>query len=406
MKRSVLVLVFVLALAVSALPAAASSQPELAPLHDATGEVIEGQYIVVLEEGALGAQVASSLGVETLHVYEHALGGFAAELTATELEAVRRHPAVAFVEQDQVASVVDTRPTRDRPAEPDAGSGDVGTMNQWNPPSWGLDRIDQRFLPLDNWYFYNQTASIVDIYIVDTGVQWDHPHLQKVMAGYDAFGGNSYDCHGHGTHVAGTAASPTYGVAKDAWTWSVRVLDCSGFGSYAGIIAGTDWVRQNIGQWPGYPPIANYSLGGGYSGALNQAIDNLSNAGVTVAVAAGNSNADACNYSPASASTAVSVAASDRNDWRAWFSNYGPCVHLYAPGVDITAPWLGGGVTTISGTSMAAPHVAGVAAMYKATHGNHHWSTVRNWLINVSTHGVINGNPAGTPNRLLYTNNL
>jgi subtilisin family serine protease len=199
-------------------------------------------------------------------------------------------------------------------------------------------------------------------------------------------------------YVAGTIGSATYGVAKGVRLRGVRVLDCNGSGSWSGIIAGIDWVRLNRTN----PAVANLSLGGGLNSSVNTAVTNLANSGVFVAVAAGNSNANACNYSPSSASAVTTVASSTSSDAKSSFSNYGSCVDLYAPGSSITSTWNNGGTNTISGTSMASPHVAGVGALYKATYGNASQATIDSWIKTNSTANVITGNPTGTPNRLLY----
>jgi len=219
---------------------------------------------------------------------------------------------------------------------------------------------------------------------------------------YDAFGGNGQDCHGHGTHVAGTVGGSTWGVAKGSLPRAVRVLNCSGSGSTSGIIAGINWVRTNHIK----PAAANLSLGGGFSSSLNTAVNNLAAAGVFVAVAAGNSNANACSFSPASATGVFSTASSTRTDAKSSFSNHGSCVEAYAPGSSIRSAWLNGGANTISGTSMASPHVAGVAALYKSANGDASQSTITNFIINNATNGVITGNPSGTPNRLLFKGTL
>ncbi len=240
-------------------------------------------------------------------------------------------------------------------------------------------------------------------YIIDTGLDTYHSEFGgRARNVFDAFGGNGQDCNGHGTHVGGTVGGSTYGVAKGVALRGVKVLDCQGSGSYSGIIAGFDWVRQNAVK----PAVANASLGGGYSSAVNNAATNLANSGVHLSVAAGNDNQDACNYSPASAPGALSVAASDSGDRKASFSNYGSCTDLYAPGVSITSARMGGGATAMSGTSMASPHVAGVAALYKANYGDASSSTVNSWIVNNSTTYVISGNYSGTPNRLLFKSGL
>ncbi len=296
------------------------------------------------------------------------------------MRALRRSARVAIVEQDRV---VEASATQSIPSDP-----------------WGLDRIDQRALPLSRTYTYNTTASNVTAYVVDTGISTrsGDDFGGRARNVYDAFGGNGEDCNGHGTHVAGTIGGSTWGVAKGVQLRGVRVLNCSGSGSTSGIISALNWLRTNAVR----PAVANMSLGGGYSSSLNTATNNLANSGVFMAVAAGNENQNACNVSPASASAAYTTAASDRSDRKASFSNWGSCVDAYAPGVSIRSAWLSGGANTISGTSMASPHVAGVAALYKGTNGDASSSTVSSWITSNSTPNVIVGNVSGTPNRLLY----
>jgi subtilisin family serine protease len=349
-----------------------------APLKLATaGAAIQGHYIVVVRSGADPASVAAVAGVNPHFVYTAALNGFAAALNQGQLNALQHNPNVDYVEQDQVGTVATTQ------------SG----------ATWGLDRIDQRNLPLSGTYTYTSTGTGVRAYIIDTGIQASHPQFgSRASAVYDYAGGTGDDCNGHGTHVAGTIGSTTYGVAKNVYLRGVRVLDCSGSGSYSQIIAGVDWVRTNAV----HPAVANMSLGGGFSSSLNTAVTNLVNSGVFVGVAAGNSNADACNSSPSSASGTLTVAASTSTDAKASYSNWGACVDVYAPGSSITSTWINSGTNTISGTSMATPHTVGVAALYKATFGDAASSTVVSWIINNATSGVITGNVSGTPNRLLY----
>ena len=358
-------------------PVATRAPQQASLLQAAADRAIPGHYIVVLNEGANPRSVAAVAGVSPRFVYTSALNGFSAELNAGQLNALRHNPAVAYVEQDQRAEVLTTQ------------SG----------ATWGLDRIDQRALPLSGTYTYTSTGTGVYAYIIDTGIQANHPNFgTRAASAYDYAGGAGADCNGHGTHVAGTIGSTTYGVAKNVRLRGVRVMDCNGSGSFSQIIAGVDWVRLNRTN----PAVANISLGGGLSSALNTAVTSLSTSGVFVAVAAGNSNADACGFSPASATAVFTTASSERTDAKRSSSNYGSCVDGYAPGGSITSTWIGSATNTISGSSMASPHVAGVAALYKATYGNVASSTIDTWIKTNATANVITGNPAGTPNRLLY----
>jgi subtilisin family serine protease len=369
----------VTAMALAATPAQAGSGP-LVQVDAATAEVVAGQYIVTLKPNASPHGVAAALGVSPRYVYGSAVRGFAASLSDGQLRALQRDPAVATIEHNQVVHADTT---------------------QLNPPSWGLDRIDQHNLPLSASYTYTASGAGVTAYIIDTGINASHPDFGgRAAVAFDAIGGNGVDCHGHGTHVAGTIGSTTYGVAKSTQLRGVRVLDCSGSGSTAGVIAGIDWVTNNSTG----PSVANMSLGGGKSTALNNSTAALANSGVTIAVAAGNSAANACNSSPSSTPEAITVAASDINDNSASFTNFGRCVDLYAPGVSITSTWLGTDTLTISGTSMATPHVAGVAALYKSSVGGDPSSAaVASFITGSATSGVLNGVPRRTPNLLLFT---
>lgn len=367
------------ALGVVAVPAQASTS---VPLSAVTGKIIPDQYIVTVKAGSTGQGVAAAVGATPRYVYDAAINGFAATLNAGQVRALQHNPNVVAIEPDQEVHA---------------------TTTQSPTPSWGLDRIDQRNLPLNNSFTYNHTGSTVTAYVIDTGILMTHPDFGgRASFGFDALGGNGVDCNGHGTHVSGTIGGNTYGIAKQVRLKAVRVLNCSGSGSFSGVIAGINWVTNNS---PG-PAVANMSLGGGFSSSVNSAVASLSNSGVLVAVAAGNSAANACNSSPSSEPTAVTTAASDRTDHSASFTNFGSCVDLYGPGVSITSDWLSNGTNTISGTSMATPHVAGVAALYKNTFGDTASSTLQTWLKNNATANVLIGVPAGTPNRLLYMNGL
>ena len=361
----------------SAAPADGSPAQAVTVKQAPAGQAVAGSYIVTVRTGETPKDVAKEEGVRTRHVYSKVMKGFAAKLTPEQLSDLRSNDSVAAIEEDQKITVSGT---------------------QYNAP-WGLDRIDQRNRPLDGSYGFSRNGSGVTAYIIDTGIDTSHSDFGgRARNVFDAFGSNGRDCQGHGTHVAGTVGGNTYGVAKGVALRGVRVLNCEGSGSTSGIVAGFDWVRANAVK----PAVANASLGGGYSSALNNAASNLANSGVHLSVAAGNENQDACNVSPASATGPISVAASDSSDRKASFSNYGSCTDVYAPGVQITSTRMGGGSTALSGTSMASPHVAGVAALLKATYGDASSSAINNWLTDNATPSVISGNYSGTPNKLLF----
>ena len=366
-----------------------ATRPEQDVAASQTGPV-PGEYIVVFQPSvtnpvALAAQLVRGQGGTLRFTYTSALKGFAATLPAAAAQALARNPLVSYVEQDQVYRV------------------DVTQSMDANGDPWGLDRVDQQTGPLSRTYTYTATGAGVHAYIIDTGIWTLHPDFGgRANNVYDAFGATGEDCHGHGTHVAGTIGGTTYGLAKGVSLHGVRVLSCAGLGLTSQIIAGIDWVRQNAVR----PAVANMSLGGGLSTALNDATTNLWNSGVFVAVAAGNDNADACTASPASATGAFTAAASEKTDAKASYSNWGNCVEAYAPGSAIVSDFLLGTTMSLSGTSMASPHFAGVAVLYKATFGDQASATVSNWIVTNATNGVITGNPAGTPNKLLYKSTL
>ena len=363
-----------------------AAQNLAAPVAAVQGSMAD-RYIVVFrndvqDPDALTDGLVNQFGGTVHFRYAHAIKGFAATLPAAAIAGISRNPNVSYIEPDAVASISTTD----------------NTVN-----SWGLDRIDQRDLPLSGSYTYVSDGTGVRAYIIDTGIRLTHTEFgSRATFGFDAFGGTGADCHGHGTHVAGTVGGVEYGVARNVALVAVRVLDCSGSGSNAGVIAGVNWVTANAVK----PAVANMSLGGGLSSALNTAVANAVASGVTFAVAAGNSNTNACTQSPAAEPAALTVGATDINDGRASFSNYGTCVDLFAPGVSIKSAWGTGDAVynTISGTSMASPHVAGVAALYLSITGNSTKTPaqVESAIETAASVSKVTNPGTGSPNLLLY----
>ncbi|MEU5218154.1 S8 family peptidase [Streptomyces sp. NPDC020807] len=375
----------------AASPDAVVPEPPPAPLLTAV-KALPGRYLVTLDRTADPTQLAQSLGLKPTYVYEKALHGFAVALDAAQLELVRRTPGVASVEEDAMAVAPP------RPADPAGGSRAPAA-------TWGVDRINQWTLPLDDDFTTRGNGAGVTVYVLDSGIDYDHDEFDgRAVPGFDAMGDgrDGRDCNGHGTHVAGTVAGKTYGVARKASLVSVRVLGCDGSGPYSAIIAGLDWVARYAQQ----PAVLNGSLGGNLSTALNNAANALAHAGVLPVLAAGNSAKDACGVSPASASGGFTVAASNARDEEASFSNHGRCVELLAPGEGIVSARLDGGSASGSGTSMAAPHVTGVAALYKAEHPTAAPAEIAQWLDGNSTKGILSNLSPATPNKLLYTGGL
>lgn len=345
-------------------------------------------YIVVFHNNVADvdgevATIGRQFGIQASYRYHAALKGFAARMPSAAVEALRNNPNVAYIEQDQIAHTVAT---------------------QLNPPSWGLDRVDQRDRPLDNSYSYNQTGAGVDAYMIDTGIRFTHVDFGgRAVTGVDEItpGGTAADDNGHGTHTAGTTGGASFGVAKGVRLIAVKVLNSAGSGTFAQVIAGVDWVTADHTT---RPAVANMSLGGGPSDALDTAVRNSIADGVVYCVSAGNSAADASTQSPARVAEAITVGATDINDVFASFSNFGTLVDLLAPGVNITSAWntSNTATNTISGTSMAAPHVTGAAAVYLEANPGSTPAQVQSGLIAAASLNKITSVPAGTPNRLLF----
>ncbi|RZQ64847.1 S8 family peptidase [Amycolatopsis suaedae] len=365
-----------------AAPATAAPQGEI---RGAGAEgAIAGSYLVALRDNAPLASAGELAGKHRGQVtrgYDTALRGVAVRMSEADARRLAAEPGVAYVEQDRVVSI-------------------AGTQNN---PTWGLDRIDQARLPLDAKFTYPDNGGAgITVYVVDTGVRISHREFGgRAANGYDFIDNDAVanDCHGHGTHVAGTVAGTTYGVAKKASVVGVRVLNCQGSGTTSQIVAGLDWVAKNAKK----PAVINMSLGGGANSAMDDATRRAIRAGVTTAVASGNSTANACNYSPARVSEAITVNATDRSDNRSSFSNYGTCTDIFAPGTSVTSAWNTSdtATNTISGTSMATPHVAGAAALHLAANSGATPAQVRDALVNNATSDVVRNPGSGSPNKLL-----
>ncbi|TXX93159.1 S8 family peptidase [Vibrio cholerae] len=383
------------------------SPQQLAPLMKAaSGKGIKNQYIVVLKQPATIMSndlqafqqftqrsvnaLANKHTLEIKNVFDSALSGFSAELTAEQLQALRADPNVDYIEQNQIITV---NPIIS--ASANAAQDNV---------TWGIDRIDQRDLPLNRSYNYNYDGSGVTAYVIDTGIAFNHPEFGgRAKSGYDFIDNDNdaSDCQGHGTHVAGTIGGAQYGVAKNVNLVGVRVLDCKSNGTTESIVRGIDWVAQNASG----PSVANLSLGGGATQAMDQAVARLVQRGVTAVIAAGNDGKDACQVSPAREPSGITVGATDSNDRRSkhsWASNWGSCVDIFAPGSDVTSASHRGGTTTMGGTSMAAPHVAGAVALYLQENKNLSPNQIKTLLSDRSTKGKVS-DTQGTPNKLLYS---
>jgi len=367
-------------------------------------ERIRDEYIVVLKEGvarhgrapatagptvaSVAADLARAHGAVVQRVFEHALRGFAARMTAARAAALAADPRVDYVEENGTVRLVAT--------EIDA--------------TWGIDRIDQRALPLSTTFSYTSTGSGVTAYIIDTGIRFGHSEFGgRATSGFDAVnGGSADDCNGHGTHVAGTVGGATYGVAKQVSLVAVRVLNCLGAGSNAMVIAGIDWVTGD--HAPGAPAVANMSLGStSTSDVLDSAVRASITGGVSYVLAAGNGNLlglpkDACTTSPARVVEAMTVSATNKNDKKPFWANYGDCVDWFAPGVGITSAWKSSdtATNTLTGTSMAAPHTTGVAALYLQSNPGATPAQVQDALYAKTTKGIVDGSRTAN-NHLLFT---
>nr|WTB29229.1 S8 family peptidase [Streptomyces sp. NBC_00830] len=375
---------------------AAASPDDGSVVVERSARAVPGEYIVTIQPEYSAFPVMQQFGVKPLFTYDRVLRGFAAVLSPAQLAMVRSTPGVAAVEENSVVTVSESAA---------AASAAVSSRSAATAASWGLDRIDQRNLPLDQAYTAAGTGRGVTAYVVDTGIDTGNSEFGgRAVVGFDAVGDGQAgrDCHGHGTHVAGTVGGATYGVARSVSLVAVRVLNCKGNGTAAGMLAGFDWVAGHAKQ----PAVLNASVGGPGSTAVDDAVGAVTAKGTLAVVAAGNGSEDACTVSPARAAQVVTVAASDGEDRQSGFSNYGSCVSMYAPGSAIVSAEPGGGSVVMSGTSMASPHVAGVAALYKERNPGATPNDVARWLVDQSSRNVLSSLGAGSPNRLLYTAGL
>ena len=346
--------------------------------------VIPGAYVVTMKPGTDAAAPARALRTTPTAYFSRAVNGFAARLTAAQVAELSHNANVLSIERDVIQY-------------------DVIDATQSNPPSWGLDRIDQTNLPLSRSYTYNSTGSGVHAYVIDSGIQANHADFGgRAQFAYNAIDSNNTDCNGHGTHVAGTIGGTSHGVAKNVRLYGVKWLNCSGGGTLSAAVGAVDWVTRNANK----PAVANASWNYTYSSTLATALTNMMNSGVFLAASAGNTGGNSCDRLPRNLTAALVVAATTNTDARASYSSTGSCVDIYAPGSAIVSTYPTSTTASLNGTSMATPHAAGVAALYKATYGDASQATVHNWIVNNATTGVVGGSLSGTPNRLLNKRNL
>ncbi|MGW5671724.1 S8 family serine peptidase, partial [Micromonospora sp. NPDC003776] len=389
--RSVLAGLAALAMLAAASPASAA-EPSGVIRNAGGATAVADSYLVVLKDASVApSEVAATAGRLTgrhggtvARTWSAALRGFEVRVDASAAARIATDPVVAYVEQNHTITIAGT---------------------QTNPPSWGLDRVDQRNLPLDSSYTYPNTAGNVHAYIIDTGIRTTHSDFGgRATWGTNTVDTNNTDCNGHGTHVAGTVGGSSYGLAKGVQLVAVKVLNCSGSGTTAGVVSGVNWVTQNAIK----PAVANMSLGGGADSTLDTAVRNSISSGVTYALAAGNdSGANACNTSPARVTEAITVGSTTSTDARSSFSNIGTCLDIFAPGSSITSAWNSSdtATNTISGTSMATPHVVGAAALVASANPSWTPQQVRDYLVNNATSDVVSNPGTGSPNKLLYVVN-
>ncbi|MFI6063571.1 S8 family serine peptidase [Streptomyces sp. NPDC051286] len=379
------------ALALLGLPQAAGAAapdttvvPVTSVAPDTGTHPIDGAYIVRLKPGADARGLAHALSVSARYYYDTAVNGFAADLTAGQLRALQRQGAVVAIEQDSwVDQAADT--------------------TQTNPPSWGIDRVDQHNLPLSASYSSTADGSGVHAYVIDSGINVTHPDFGgRAQFDLNVIDNTNTDCDGHGTHVAGTIGSKTYGIAKGVRLHAVKIFDCQGAGRTSATIKAVDWVTANAQK----PAVANTSWNFTWNDTLAASLTSMMNSGVFLATSGGNTGADSCDRLPRGLTQTTAVGATDRNDARASYSSTGACVDLYAPGSSILSTQPNNTTAVYSGTSMATPHVTGIAALYKSAKGDTTQAALGSWLTANATPGVVQGNLAGTPNLLAYTGGL